>query len=264
MNHNIKVQISKLGLSEEEITLYLFIVSKGKKTASQIRREFNWSATKANDLLNSKKIQKLLLHYSDGGKIYFVAKPFKELKSLLEVQKQELKAFDEIINDSTNNLELKIPLDAKVIHYHGLSGLKQVLWNTVKAKDALRFMVYVPNGKFMDFNFYDDIRKIYVQKGIFTKELFNQSSYPAFTKVTEFLNLYEARYLDPKIIRFKHEVLIYNNIYAIYRVDKSGIFCTEIYNQRLADMQKQLYDYLWNRSQKLKIIDSIYGDLALE
>jgi sugar-specific transcriptional regulator TrmB len=266
MNKDFDLQLQNLGLSSDEANLYLYIVRQGKKTVSEIRKAFNWSATKTNSILLSDNLSELLMNFIDNGRNYYVIKPLNALKTLVKKNQDlqiEVKNQLHKLKEELSQFETTAPLDSKVINYHGLSGLREILWKTIDSKDPLRFLVYLPNGKYMDYNFYDDIRRIYVERGIRTQEILNAPQYGDFTDVPEFLDLYEGRYLDSKLIKFKHEVLIYNNVYATYRVDKNGIFCTEIYNERLAEMQKQLFDYMWNRSVIMKLI-SQRGALEVE
>jgi hypothetical protein len=42
----------------------------------------------------------------------------------------------------------------------------------------------------------------------------------------------------------------------MYEVSSAtDIFCLEIHDQNIADMQKQIFDFIWNNSKKLKLID---------
>jgi sugar-specific transcriptional regulator TrmB len=266
MNKDTIFLLQNLGLSLDETELYLYLVSQGKKTVSEIRKEFDWSATKTNTLLTSENLGELLMQHSMDGRNYFLTQPFVQISKKIEKKKDLItKLEDEITNIKKEILKAKnnTPLESKVINYHGLSGLQQVLWNSIEAKDSLRFYIYSPLSKYLDYDFFDDIRKIYMERDIKTLELLNVTTYPNFTNIPGFINCSKSRYLNPKLVKIKHEILIYNNVYAIYRVDKDGIFCTEIYNERLAEMQKQLFDYIWNRSQKMKAI-SENGEMVLD
>ncbi len=145
---------------------------------------------------------------------------------------------------------------SKVIHYKNLSGLKQVMWNSIRSKDDLRFFVYEPTAEYLDYNFYDTVRQKYVERNIITYELLNTTTYPDFTKIKEFLKLSFSRYINPDLINIKNEILIYNDVTAIYRVAKKEVLCIEIYNEKLAQMQKQIFNFIWKRSQELEI----YGE----
>ena len=75
------------------------------------------------------------------------------------------------------------------------------------------------------------------------------------TNVTELVtNYWEIRHLPNELLAFKPEVLIYDYVYALYHYkEKSDIFGIEIHNKELADMQKKLFDIVWNQAQKMKI-----------
>jgi len=48
----------------------------------------------------------------------------------------------------------------------------------------------------------------------------------------------------------------------MYTYEKKDIFCVEIYNKDLADMQKQLFDFLWEKAIPMRIID-IHGEVEI-
>ena len=60
--------------------------------------------------------------------------------------------------------------------------------------------------------------------------------------------------MSPKLLTMKFEVLIYNDVYAMYQYGRGEEFCVEIYNPELATMQKQLFDYVWQTAQPMKKI----------
>ena len=56
-------------------------------------------------------------------------------------------------------------------------------------------------------------------------------------------------------MKIKFEVLIYNDVYVMYRYKGKEVFCVEIYNQELADMQRQLFRYMWKKARRFKVLN---------
>jgi hypothetical protein len=69
-------------------------------------------------------------------------------------------------------------------------------------------------------------------------------------------NYWQISYIDPKEFEIKADVFIYNQVYAMCHYLKKGdIFCLEIYNDQLAAMQKQIFEFLWNQAKPLTILN---------
>ncbi len=256
MKNNIEAKLLKFGLSREEASVLIFIVEKNEVTASEIRKALAYGASKVNKILNSLKRNRLVKEEASNGLKLFSIEDLQNLSLLVKEKSSRLEALQSSTSDVFRMIEkmsAKSSLDAKVIHYSELDGLKQVMWNTLQAEDELRFYVSPDMGEYLDFDFYDEIRRIYVEKGIRTRELLNVTSYPEFTEVTEFLKLFKVRYIDPKLIELRYEILVYNNVCAMYLLTDGGLFCFEIYNDKMATMQKQIYDFVWNRAQRLEV-----------
>ena len=41
----------------------------------------------------------------------------------------------------------------------------------------------------------------------------------------------------------------------MYRHDGKEVFCVEIYNQELADMQRQLFEYMWKQAKRFRVLN---------
>ena len=81
-----------------------------------------------------------------------------------------------------------------------------------------------------------------------------------FTDVKELIEKYDKfRYVSPTDLKINFEVLIYNDVYATYTYKGDEIFCVEIYNPQLAEMQKQLFDFIWSGAKKMQFVDERGG-----
>ncbi len=102
----------------------------------------------------------------------------------------------------------------------------------------------------------EKLRQRFVNNKIKIRTLTNANIVEPYTKVTELVEKYwDIRHLDPKDKPFQFEILIYNDVYCMYKYTGNDIFCVEIHSQELADMQRQLFEYLWSGAKKFKILD---------
>jgi hypothetical protein len=101
------------------------------------------------------------------------------------------------------------------------------------------------------------LRQEIVQKKIYTRTMTNLTAIKPFTEVVELMRTYtQMRHIDPTTLTIKADVFIYNDVYALCHYLQDGdVFCVEIYNQLLADMQRQLFEVLWHQAT---IIPSSY------
>jgi hypothetical protein len=103
----------------------------------------------------------------------------------------------------------------------------------------------------------EDFRHKFVVNKITSRTLTNATHLETWTDVPEIVEKYwQIRHLDPKVNPFQFEILIYNDVYCMYRYTGNEVFCVEIHSQELADMQRQLFEYLWLGAKKFKILDS--------
>src|SRR3989338_5114716 len=142
---------------------------------------------------------------------------------------------------------------SKVVNYSGSEGLKQITLNTLKAKDGLRMFEIENMSAFLNYGFAEEVRNGFVTNKIQVKELTNKSTQEPWTKVQAFVDkFWQCRYIDPQILKMDTELAIYNDCTAIYNYKNDQIFCVEIYNQNLANMHKQIFDFMWHYGKKLK------------
>ena len=51
-------------------------------------------------------------------------------------------------------------------------------------------------------------------------------------------------------------MFIYNDVYAVCNyLEKGDVFCFEIYNKNLVQMQRELFENLWKQAREMRITD---------
>ncbi len=148
--------------------------------------------------------------------------------------------------------DLITPDGSKIITYSGKEGLEKVTLNSLEAKTNLCiYEIRFSMNPFVDKKRADEIRREFMRRNIKTREITNQPYREQdYTDIPDYDKLYmDYRYIDPKKVKIDMETLIYNDVVAFYTyVDK--IFITEIHNEKLAKMQRQIFDYIWQIAEK--------------
>lgn len=260
---NLTNLIKPYGLSDEESNLYLFLLQNGSKTALTASRELHLGRTKIYRLLDKLKEKQLVEFQIQERGMKFAATHPHKFQHLLTTKEHEITTLKQNLPDVITQLTNMIPKtdkNSKVLYYQGVQGLKQVSYNITKAKDKLRVFEMEHLDSFTDIEFSERVRTKLLQNQITTQDLTNTPKFPGFSDITEFITKYSHfRYINPKKLKIQFEVLIYNNVYATYTYHNKEVFCVEIYNKHLANMQKQIFDFIWSQAQPMYFTDKRGG-----
>ncbi len=260
---NITNMLKPYGLSEEEAKIYIFLLESGVCTALTISRELHIGRTKVYRILDKLKNKLLVEEYIKERGAEFGATDPTKFKQLLIEKELEVTGLKQSLPDvlqSLTKLSTKAQKSSKVLYYQGVEGLKQVSWNALRAKKCIRVYEVEHISDFLPADFSEVFRGEQVKRKITTKDLTNKSSFSGFTDVSELISHYsEFRYIPKNDLNIKFEALIYNDVYTTYTYKGEEVFCVEIHNAELADMQKQIFDFVWKRAKKMRFMDDRGG-----
>lgn len=256
---NISEKLIALGLTSEEINVYLVLVEGRVDTALTISRQTNLKRTTVYRILDNLTTRKLVITRAGERGLHYLPSPIESFDLILAEQESKLAQFRRLIpelKDQLGSIQTESKNSSQVRYYHGIDGLKQVTYNSLKANGELLTYELSTMNAFMDQEEAEKLRARFVENKINIKTLTNVTKMSAWTSVTEMVEKYwEIRHLDPKNKPFQFEILIYNDIYCMYKYTGNEIFCIEIKNAELAQMQRTLFYYLWDMAKPLKILD---------
>jgi len=247
----IKEQLIRFNLSETEVVLYLYLLKNGSKTPLELSREININRTKIYRLIEFLLNKKLIEKFSSERGLKIKAAPPQNLQLSILNEEEKIKNNKDIFPSLIRSLSLLpgiIHEQFEVVHYQGTEGLKQMLWNELRAKEILVFG-YENTNQFTGKKFADKFREEVVLRKIKLKEIGNSSDYK--NKDQSFYNnalgwekAYQYKQLSEKILNIKHHIIVFNNTFAIinWKDSKAGI---EVINKPLADMQRQNFWHYW-------------------
>lgn len=257
-------QLKKLGLSTDLGRVYIELWEKGSQTVVQLSRQLDMGRNKIYRILDDLKDLNLVNQTKTNTGSEYNALDYSNLQLIVERKKEEYKKARKGLDELTENikhLHSANAVSSNVIHYNGLDGLKQVNWNLVHTQGTYRVYEVSRLSQYLDENFAEKLRMEWLRRKIHSRDITNDKEIEGHTNITEFTKEFsEYRYIDPNILKIETEMYIYNNVvtilkYDTMKYDPSSIFCVEIYNEALASMQKQIYDVLWKKAQKLEIVN---------
>ena len=263
---NIKLQLTKFGLSNEEVILYLELLQNNSLSALELSRKLNIGRTKVYrliDILHEKGLVNIIV--DDYGNKFEANSP-KNLERVLTEKEAELESLKNESSALLNELEKLKPAmlgDTKILYYKGAEGLKQVTWNTLKSKEVFRIYEVNLMHAFLDHEFSEKVRTEFALRDIKVHQLTNHDYFDPFTKIAKHVQDWTLKYIPTEKLNIKVESCLYNDVYALYSFEKDNVFCVEIYNQNLADMQKQIFDLIWELAKPMKILNN-QGEAKLE
>jgi sugar-specific transcriptional regulator TrmB len=250
--------LAEFGLSKQEATVYIELTRIGPSTSYKLHQSVGIGRSTLDkildDLVNKNMVS---LNQTSQSKIY-IAQPYKSLSNLVDVKEAEV----DIMKESLNKIYERfagmnngaIEGNSQVLHYYGIEGLKQVVWNTLRARDEMRIFEVSRLSAFMQKSFAEKYREECVFRGIKHYDLTNESFLPGWTDVQEYVKNNEVRYINPSTLEIKFEIYIYNDVVTMIDYKDNELLCLEIYNPFLASLQKQLFDYVWKDAKKMEVV----------
>lgn len=260
-NQKILENLQNYGLDEIEAKIYLFLLANASKTALQVSRELKLSRTKVYRILDKLLEKNLVVTELQSAGMRFLAESPKQLDQLLHSQLNHLEELKTEHSHLVSELQTLAghytQAGSEVRYYTGMNGLRQVTLNSLAAKrQLLIFELNQDMSKLVDYELAEEVRQEFANKHTSIFQLTNLTKILPYTEVKTLIQDYwKVRHLNPKEFKIEFEVLIYNDVYALYTYDRGEAFCVEIHNPQLAKMQRQLFRFAWKQALPMKILD---------
>lgn len=249
----LKRYLEKLGLTPDEAAVYLELLEKGEGTPLSISRLTGINRTKVYRLIEQMVESGLVVQEIRENSTMVSPAPIERVEELLK-QKQGVEAelsknWGEAAH-MLSQMQVSHQAETKVKYYKGKSGIEQMVWNVLKAKNEIvgytfRDLSHFVGAKFMDQFVFEFKRRNLKMRDIYSDE------YKASEPVdSDWGGKIESRYLSGKILAIPHQMDIYDDVVTFYSWNEGEVWGTEIYNPRVAQMQKQLFELAWEKAKK--------------
>lgn len=244
-----------LGLDSEEIKVYSSLVEKGNQTILDLARHTKIPRTTVYRLLELMKQQGVVEEIVDEYKTKAKAVSPDTLEFLVgrkEVEVQNLKAQLPSVKSALAFVQGQIQPDTKVLFYRGKEGIQQMVWNTLRAKDEVVGYTYRPINEIVGKQFAKKWQEEFELRRLKGRDLFSDEYVHGHTEIPEpeDWKVWPGKYISPKILNIDHQTDIYNDVIGIYNWHHGEVFGVEIYNEKVANFQKQIFEVMWNLASK--------------
>lgn len=250
MNKQILVEkLEKMGLSEDESEIYLFLLENGPRSPLELSRQTNINRSKIYRLIEVMQEKKLLEDTKTAWGQKLVAAPPDNLELIIARDEEKVKQKKIILDGIIDDL-LELPGESEssfqIKYYKGLDGIKQMFWNGLKAKEETLIFGYDSIDKFVGWDFAERLRKESVRRKIYFYELTNDDLDDSWTDIYELLAEYQkTKKVDKKLLTIKQYTEIHDNLVRIYNMDEKERIGIEIINKNYAEMIKQIFWHYW-------------------
>lgn len=258
-NPTLSLFLTELGLNDEESRIYISLTEKGPETTLELSRNTNINRTRLYRLLESLKKRGFIEEIVDENRRLAKAVGLHQLNLL--VKQQEIRT--KLLHDTFANLQSLFPSSletsqpgTRVLFHRGVDGIKQMVWNTLQAKTELVGYTYRRLDEIVGVKFSKEWHEEWVYRKLKMRDIFSDD-YLASRKKGMGIHYspehFASKYISSKILNVNHQVDIYNDVIAYYNWFEGEVFGIEIYNKKIAAMQKQLFEIVWKLAKKSPI-----------
>ncbi len=255
----IRKYFAELKLEPEIADLYLTLHAYGAQTISELARNSGVERTRIYRLLDIMADLHLCETEVRYKRSVIKPAPADNLQLLIARREQELHdlraefgAVEKIINSKK-----AIPSPStRVQFYKGDAGLKQMFWNETRSQTENIGILYESMQMHTRAAFFERwVRKCnerHIKSRSIVSDHFLESLKTWYsTHQNERLERWNGRYVSPKIFNITHSMVVYNDVVSYYNWEAGEIFGIEIYNQNMADAQRQFFEMLWRQGTEL-------------
>lgn len=249
---NVLKFLTQLGLSFYESKVFLSLVENGDMTILQISKESKYNRTGVYRIVDKLKelglveeinhANKKLIRPASIHKIELIVKDHESKAMMLKNLLPEIS----LIFEQTKAVSQP---GTKVEFYKGSEGIKQILMNTLKAKGEIKSFLFKEFSDTVGIDFESKWKLEFYLKKLSMREIVSDSYMYSKKKIEIDKNkdnkALQVKYTSPGVLNINHTVIMYNDVIAtIYWVDNEA-FGTEVYNEKLTDLQKQFFEIVW-------------------
>lgn len=263
MNNQLFInQLKQYDLNENEARIYLLLLKNaGHMSVVQIGRSLDLGRTpvyNALDKLEQKGLVKKVV--VERGYNYTAQNP-NYLKKYWQDKTRSVEKLAgglEPIIDSLQQMGMVDSYQSQVSYFSGQRGMEQITYNSLRAdRDLYIYEIATDMSVFVDQTTAEKFRQILVDRQITTHQLTNFMHFERYTEIEKMVrDFWDVRYIDPTILKIEFEMVIYNDVMAMYSYIDEEPFGVEIRNPNLVRMQTQIFKAMQRLAVPMEKLDN--------
>lgn len=253
----IRAYFFKLGLSSEIADIYLALYAYGEQTISELARTSGVERTRIYRLMDELRATNLIEVESQYKRNILRAAPISNLQILLSKKEEDLRTLSRGLGDLQTLITQNSAVDAtKVQAYRGIDGVKQMFWNQTRGKSENISILYENMQSRTKLTFFERWVRIMNERNMQSRSIigdnFVRTQQEWYKKNNnERIANWQGRYVPDGVFPITHSVVVYDDITSYYNWKDGEIFGIEIYNQQIADAQRQFFEMLWTQGRPI-------------
>jgi len=239
--------LRKIGLTENEIKIYINLLKTGLSTAYDIGKKTGIYRVHVYDKLEQLMDKGLVTHVYRGAKKYFQATTPSKIKHYLEDQKRVLEVQEQAVDSILPELEAMTKMskeDTFVEVFKGNEGLKYFLKDIIKTKKEV-LITGIDDQKYQEAlpifmkQYFRDIRNNNIKERVITLKKLNVFLFEKKLAPTTHYRFLEEKQFNPT------NTFVYGNKVVIVTWG-TPVMAVMIKNKTIAETYQNHFEHLWN------------------
>lgn len=250
--------LTLLGFDPEEITLYLTLAQKGTLTTLELSRASGINRTRVYRLLESLKGKGAVEEVIDEHRHLAKAVEASELLQLVQEKIHQSKQLQTLFPQVQELLRGQVgenQADTKILFYRGKHGLRQLIWHTLRARREIVGYTYRSIEEYIGQEFMLNWRDSFVRKKLVMRDIFSEEYLTSRREIPWPVGFskanFKSRFITQKQLRVNLQMDVYNDVVVQYNWHEGEIFGVEIYNKKVAEFHRQLFELVWAHAKPI-------------
>jgi len=252
--------LKQLGVGDIEAKIFLALVSQSNLTALELSRLLRFPRTSLYRKLEEMKNTGLVEEVIDEYKTKVRAASLDKLGQMVSQKEREFTQIKSAFNQAKTSFANLRDLGEKlteVRYFRGQEAVARMSWQALKTKDLFRGYTHRQFAELIGFKNALAFKEEWRRRNRQGREIFSDA-YLAHRKENPSLDTgrwpnWETRYLPASVLNINHQFDIYEDIVAIYNWHEGEVFGVLIRSQKVADLQKQIFDLVWKQAKVLRV-----------
>lgn len=263
---SLRNQLMRFGLSPKQADIYLLLLRGGNLRVRDITTRLHIPRSSVYEHLKVLTGLSLIEEIIDGTYHKIRAYPFSSIRHRIEEQiaeSQELLGAVESMEQELQALTLGAGLQQTAVRYYqGKAGARQLIWNSLKAKETVYVYSAWGRGSFVGMKYYEhfvsESKARYIKEQVLINPLpaTLDSIYRYLGAPTSRTRLDDIRAIPRSDVAVIGETFIYDSIYAQVYLQGDEMVGFEIENTLFSSTQRSIFETLWKQATPLSDLRS--------
>lgn len=243
----IRAYFAKLGFASEIADIYLALHTNGPQTLSTLSRTSGVERTRLYRLLDELTASNLVEAEVSYKRGLLKAAPIANLHILINQKELEVASLKEelgLIEQVLGRNQLSSPA-TRVQFYHGPEGIRQMLWNALKATTPLYAYSFHILDEFVGRPFMHRWSEEFTQRGLTEHLIMSDAFVESWQRYSapdksgnRRIRGIHYNYIAPDVFPITHSCCVYDDVTTYFSWLDGDVYGIEVYNRGIADTQR--------------------------